>query len=153
MSGKLEGKIAVITGGSSGIGLAAAQAFVREGAHVFITARRQAELEKAKALIGGKVTAVQGDIADLADLDRLYETVRPYLLRAGHALRPHRPSGGDGRGHPVPGFRREQLFDGHRPCRRRRPDPSVKRRGASRAEASSSCATNREHTRPERPSA
>jgi NAD(P)-dependent dehydrogenase (short-subunit alcohol dehydrogenase family) len=76
MSRKLEGKIAVITGGSSGIGLATAQRFVREGAYVFIMGRRRAELDKAKALIGGNVTAVQGDISDLADLDRLYETVR-----------------------------------------------------------------------------
>jgi NAD(P)-dependent dehydrogenase (short-subunit alcohol dehydrogenase family) len=76
MSRKLEGKIAVITGGSSGIGLATAQRFVGEGAYVFITGRRQAELDKAKALIGSNVTAVQGDIADLADLDRLYDTVR-----------------------------------------------------------------------------
>jgi NAD(P)-dependent dehydrogenase (short-subunit alcohol dehydrogenase family) len=68
MSGKLEGKIAVITGGSSGIGLAAAQRFVHEGAYVFITGRRQAELEKAKALIGRNVTAVPGDVAELDDL-------------------------------------------------------------------------------------
>jgi NAD(P)-dependent dehydrogenase (short-subunit alcohol dehydrogenase family) len=73
---KLNGKVAVITGGSSGIGLAAAQRFVAEGAHVFITGRRQSELDKAAALIGRNVTAVQGDVADLADLDRLYETVR-----------------------------------------------------------------------------
>lgn len=76
MSRKLEGKTAVITGGSSGIGLATAQRFVSEGAYVFITGRRQAELDKAKALIGGNVTAVRGDIANLADLDYLYETVR-----------------------------------------------------------------------------
>ena len=74
--GKLQGKVAVITGGSSGIGLAAAQRFVAEGAHVFITGRRQSELEKAKAIIGQNVTTVQGDIADLADLDRLYQTVK-----------------------------------------------------------------------------
>lgn len=74
--GKLQGKVAVITGGSSGIGLAAAQRFVAEGAHVFITGRRQSELEKAKAIIGKNVTTVQGDIADLADLDRLYQTVK-----------------------------------------------------------------------------
>jgi NAD(P)-dependent dehydrogenase (short-subunit alcohol dehydrogenase family) len=73
---KLNGKVAVITGGSSGIGLAAAQRFVAEGAHVFITGRRQSELDKAAALIGRNVTTVQGDVADLADLDRLYETVR-----------------------------------------------------------------------------
>jgi NAD(P)-dependent dehydrogenase (short-subunit alcohol dehydrogenase family) len=76
MSGKLEGKIAVVTGGSSGIGLAAAQRFVAEGAYVFILGRRQAELDNAKALIGRNVTAVQGDIANLADLDRLYDTVK-----------------------------------------------------------------------------
>jgi NAD(P)-dependent dehydrogenase (short-subunit alcohol dehydrogenase family) len=74
--GKLDGKVAVITGGSSGIGLAAAQRFVEEGAHVFITGRRQPELDKAKASIGRNVTAVRGDIAELADLDRLYDTVR-----------------------------------------------------------------------------
>ena len=73
---KLNGKVAIITGGSSGIGLAAAQKFVAEGAHVFITGRRQSELEKAKALIGRNVTVVQGDVANLSDLDRLYETVR-----------------------------------------------------------------------------
>jgi NAD(P)-dependent dehydrogenase (short-subunit alcohol dehydrogenase family) len=73
---KLEGKVAVITGGSTGIGLAAAKRFVEEGAYVFITGRRQAELDKAKAEIGRNVTAVQGDVAKLADLDRLYEAVR-----------------------------------------------------------------------------
>ena len=73
---KLNGKVAIITGGSSGIGLATAQKFVAEGAHVFITGRRQSELEKAKALIGRNVTAVQGDVANLSDLDQLYETVR-----------------------------------------------------------------------------
>jgi NAD(P)-dependent dehydrogenase (short-subunit alcohol dehydrogenase family) len=70
--GKLNGKVAVITGGSSGIVLATAQRFVAEGAYVFITGRRETELDKAKALIGKNVTAVQGDIANLNDLDRLY---------------------------------------------------------------------------------
>src|ERR1700748_169143 len=73
---KLNGKVAVITGGSSGIGLASAKKFVEEGAHVFITGRRESELAKAKAEIGKNVTAVQGDIANLADLDRLYDTVK-----------------------------------------------------------------------------
>lgn len=72
----LEGKVAVITGGSSGIGLATAKRFVAEGAYVFITGRRQAELEKAKAEIGKNVTTVQGDVQNLADLDRLYAQVK-----------------------------------------------------------------------------
>ena len=71
----LQGKIAVITGGSSGIGLATAKRFVKEGAYVFITGRRQAELDKAVAEIGSNVTAVQGDVSNLDDLDRLYKEV------------------------------------------------------------------------------
>ena len=74
--GKLDGKIAVITGGNSGIGLATAQRFVAEGAYVFITGRRQKELDAAAALIGKNVTAVQGNVSNLADLDRLYATVK-----------------------------------------------------------------------------
>src|ERR1700726_3878421 len=73
---KLEGKVAVITGGNSGIGLATAQRFVAEGAYVFITGRRQAELDAAVKLIGKNVTGVQGDVSNLADLDRLYATVK-----------------------------------------------------------------------------
>jgi NAD(P)-dependent dehydrogenase (short-subunit alcohol dehydrogenase family) len=73
--GKLQGKVAVITGGTEGIGLAVAQLFVREGAYVFITGRRQKELDEAVTAIGSNVTGVQGDVANLADLDRLYETV------------------------------------------------------------------------------
>jgi NAD(P)-dependent dehydrogenase (short-subunit alcohol dehydrogenase family) len=72
---KLSGKVAVITGGSSGIGLATAQRFVREGAHVYITGRRQAELDKAVAAIGSAVTAVKGDVANLDDLDALYQKI------------------------------------------------------------------------------
>src|ERR1700712_2950752 len=72
----LEGKVAVITGGSSGIGLATAKRFVNEGAYVFITGRRQSELDKAKAEIGKNVTTVQGDVQNLADLDRLYTAVK-----------------------------------------------------------------------------
>jgi NAD(P)-dependent dehydrogenase (short-subunit alcohol dehydrogenase family) len=73
---KLEGKVAVITGGNSGIGLATAQRFVAEGAYVFITGRRQSELDAAVKLIGKNVTAVQGDVSNLADLDRLYAAVK-----------------------------------------------------------------------------
>ena len=74
--GKLQGKIAVITGGTSGIGLATAKRFVAEDAHVFIMGRRRAELDAAVKQIGGKVTGVQGDIAKPADLDRLYQKVK-----------------------------------------------------------------------------
>jgi len=74
--GKLEGKIAVVTGGNSGIGLAAAEALVVEGAHVFVTGRRQAELDAAIAYIGSNVTAVQGDVSKSEDLDRLYSQVK-----------------------------------------------------------------------------
>jgi NAD(P)-dependent dehydrogenase (short-subunit alcohol dehydrogenase family) len=73
--GKLDGKVAVITGGTEGIGLATAQLFVNEGAYVFITGRRQKELDEAVAAIGTNVMGVQGDVAKLADLDRLYKTV------------------------------------------------------------------------------
>src|SRR3989475_13141236 len=72
---KLEGKVAVITGGTEGIGLATAKLFAKEGAYVFITGRRQKELDEAVKAIGTNVSGVQGDIAQLADLDRLYETV------------------------------------------------------------------------------
>ena len=75
MPSKLEGKIAVVTGGTEGIGLATAKLFVKEGAYVFITGRRQKELDEAVKAIGGNVSGVQGDVAKLADLDRLYETV------------------------------------------------------------------------------
>jgi NAD(P)-dependent dehydrogenase (short-subunit alcohol dehydrogenase family) len=73
---KLDGKIAVITGGSSGIGLATARRFVDEGAHVFLTGRRMAELEKARDAIGRNVSIVQGDVASLEDLDRVFAQVR-----------------------------------------------------------------------------
>src|ERR1700722_7278831 len=75
-TGKLSGKIALITGGSSGLGLATAKRFVAEGAHVFITGRRQPELDNAVKEIGGSVTAVRGDVSNLADLDRLFATIR-----------------------------------------------------------------------------
>ena len=77
---KLEGKVAVITGGSSGIGLATAQRFVEEGAYVFITGRRQSEVDAAVKQIGknnnNNVAGVQGDVSNLADLDRLYAKVK-----------------------------------------------------------------------------
>jgi NAD(P)-dependent dehydrogenase (short-subunit alcohol dehydrogenase family) len=73
---KLEGKIAVITGGNSGIGLATAKRFFEEGAHVVITGRREKELKEAAAFIGKNVTTVTGDITHLEDLDRLYAVVK-----------------------------------------------------------------------------
>src|SRR5215475_8009597 len=74
---RLDGKIAVITGGNSGIGLATAQRFVDEGAYVFIAGRRQSELDKAVKKIGSNnITGVQGDVSNLKDLDRLYDTVK-----------------------------------------------------------------------------
>jgi len=76
MSQKLAGKIAVITGGSSGIGLATAKRFVDEGAYVFITGRRQSELDAAVSEIGHNVTGVQGDVSKLADIDKLYAAVK-----------------------------------------------------------------------------
>jgi NAD(P)-dependent dehydrogenase (short-subunit alcohol dehydrogenase family) len=74
--GKLEGKVAVITGGSSGMALASAKLFVEEGAHVFITGRKQEQLDEAVKLIGRNVTGVRGDAANLDDLDRLFDTVK-----------------------------------------------------------------------------
>src|SRR5450631_1733817 len=74
--GKLEGKVAVITGGSSGLALASAKLFVEEGAYVFITGRKQEQLDEAVKLIGRNVTGVRGDAASLDDLDRLFDTVK-----------------------------------------------------------------------------
>jgi len=74
--GRLQGKVAVITGASAGIGFAAADLFVKEGAYVFITGRRRKELDEAVKAIGKNITGVQGDVANLSDLDRLYETVK-----------------------------------------------------------------------------
>jgi NAD(P)-dependent dehydrogenase (short-subunit alcohol dehydrogenase family) len=75
-TGKLKGKIALITGGNSGIGLATAKQFVNEGAYVFITGRREAELAAAKKQIGKNVTAIQGDVSNLDDLDRLFAQIK-----------------------------------------------------------------------------
>jgi NAD(P)-dependent dehydrogenase (short-subunit alcohol dehydrogenase family) len=74
--GKLDGKVAVVTGANSGIGLATAKEFVAEGAYVFGTGRRQAELDAAAKEIGQNFTGVQGDVSNVADLDRLYATVK-----------------------------------------------------------------------------
>ena len=74
--GKLDGKIALVTGANSGIGLATAKQFVNEGAYVFITGRRQAELDAAVNEIGKNVAAIQGDVSNLSDLDRLYAQIK-----------------------------------------------------------------------------
>src|SRR5258708_9287093 len=98
MSMKLEGKIALITGGSAGIGLATAQQFVEEGAYVYITGRRQRELDAAVTSIGSNITAIQGDVAKLADLDRIYgqisrEKGRLDILFANAGISGHVPLG------------------------------------------------------------
>ena len=74
--GQLEGKIALITGGTSGIGIATAKAFVNEGANVFITGRRKTELAAAVKEIGRNVTGIQGDVSNLDDLDRLFAQIK-----------------------------------------------------------------------------
>ena len=74
--GKLEGKIALVTGGSSGIGLATAKQFVKEGAYVFVTGRREQELEAAGTEIGKNVSAVTGDTSKLSDLDHLFHQIK-----------------------------------------------------------------------------
>ena len=76
MSQKLAGKIALVTGGSSGLGLATAERFVAEGAHVFITGRRQAELDEAAKVLGEGATAIRGDIANLSELDGLFAAIK-----------------------------------------------------------------------------
>src|SRR3984893_5257591 len=76
MSVKLEGKVALVTGGNSGIGLATAKRFVSEGAYVFITGRREPELAAAVKEIGKNVSSVRGDVSNLADLDRLFTQIK-----------------------------------------------------------------------------
>jgi len=73
---KLDGKVALVTGGTSGIGLAAAHALAKEGAHVYITGRREPELRTAVQQIGGNATGVRGDVSNTRDLDRLFEQIR-----------------------------------------------------------------------------
>ena len=74
--GKLEGKIALVTGSTSGIGLATAERFVNEGAYVFITGRREPELAAAVNQIGRNITGIQGDVSKAADLDRLFAQIK-----------------------------------------------------------------------------
>jgi NAD(P)-dependent dehydrogenase (short-subunit alcohol dehydrogenase family) len=79
--GKLDGKVALVTGGNSGIGLATAKRFVEEGAHVYITGRREAELAAAVKELGKNATAVQGDVTNLADLDRLVAQIKSETIK------------------------------------------------------------------------
>jgi NAD(P)-dependent dehydrogenase (short-subunit alcohol dehydrogenase family) len=81
MARKLTGKVALVTGGSAGIGLGIAKCFAEEGAHVFITGRRESELDKAVNAIGGNAAAVQGDTSNLGDLDRIFATIKD---KTGH---------------------------------------------------------------------
>lgn len=105
--GKLDGKVAVITGGSSGMALETAKLFVAEGAHVFITGRRQDALDAAVQAIGRNVTGVRADSANLADLDRLYETVKS---EQGHIDILFASAGGGDVTKPI-GSMPEQLVD------------------------------------------
>jgi NAD(P)-dependent dehydrogenase (short-subunit alcohol dehydrogenase family) len=105
--GKLDGKVAVITGGTSGMALATAKQFVEEGAYVFITGRRQEVLDEALKAIGRNVTGVRADSANLADLDRLYETVRS---EKGHIDIVFASAGGGEVNKPI-GAISEQLVD------------------------------------------
>ncbi|HEV2336592.1 MAG TPA: glucose 1-dehydrogenase [Stellaceae bacterium] len=81
MTGKLSGKVALVTGGSAGIGLGIARRFAEQGAGVFITGRRQSELDKAITAIGGSAAALRGDVSDLADLDRILAQIRAEVGR------------------------------------------------------------------------
>ena len=81
MTKKLEGKVALVTGGTSGIGLATAQEFAAQGATVFITGRRQVELDSAVKSLGSKATGIRGDVASMADLDRVFAEIK---AKAGH---------------------------------------------------------------------
>src|SRR5438874_4625894 len=104
---KLDGKVALVTGGNSGIGLATAKRLVNEGAYVFITERRKSELDAAVKEIGKNVTAVQGDVANLDDLDRFFAQIKKQkgkidILFANAGIAKDAP----------PGTITEELFDG-----------------------------------------
>lgn len=73
--GKLDGKVALVTGGTSGIGMATAKLFVAEGAHVFVTGRREEKVDEAVKTLGASSTGVQGDVANMDDLDRLFKQI------------------------------------------------------------------------------
>src|ERR1700721_4856859 len=105
--GKLEGKVAVITGGSSGMALETAKLFVEEGAYVFITGRRQEGLDEAVKEIGRNVTGVRADSSNLDDLDRLYDTVKSVK---GHIDVIFASAGNGEVGHPI-GTMTEKLVD------------------------------------------
>ena len=104
--GKLDGKVALITGGNSGIGSATAKRFVADGAYVFITGRRKTDLDAAVAEIGRNVTAVQGDVSKLADLDRLFATVKELKARIDVLF----VNAGIAEGAPLGGVS-EEMFD------------------------------------------
>jgi len=107
MSQKLEGKIAVVTGGTTGIGLATAKLFAAEGAHVYITGRRKVELDAAVAAIGANATGIQADSAKMGDLDRLYETIKAQKGRIDVLF----SNAGGGSMLPLGGITEEQYDD------------------------------------------
>jgi NAD(P)-dependent dehydrogenase (short-subunit alcohol dehydrogenase family) len=103
MSGRLQSKIAVVTAGTSGIGLATARLFSEDGAYVFIMGRRQGKLDQADATMGSHVVGVRGDVTNLDDLDRLYDTVRTNKGPWTSCSRTRAGRGRSvGRGHGIP---------------------------------------------------
>ena len=101
--GKLDGKIALVTGGNGGIGMATAKQFVNEGAYVFVTGRRDAELAAAVKDIGRNVTGIQGDVSNLGDLDRLFAQIEREkgkldIVFANAGIAKYRPVRRDNRG-------------------------------------------------------